>query len=189
MISLFITLFGIPLYEKINPMVSKLLTVPTDNLKRCILILICIALVGCSISDKVIEQKATSPELLQLEQRIHHLVNQYRISKNLSPLTTNEIITQQARIHSRAMAKKKATFGHDGFGKRVKRISRFLPYRMAAENVAYTKGYPDSARQAVLSWLQNGKHRKNIRGNYKLTGIGVAKDPEGAYYFTQLFWR
>ncbi len=160
-----------------------------DKLKHCTIILVCIVLVGCSIRNKIIGQKGISPELLQLEQKVHHLINQYRISKNLHPLTTNEIITQQARIHSRTMAKKKATFGHNGFGKRVKRISKFLPCRKAAENVAYTKGYSDSAGQAVQSWLHNGKHRKNIRGNYKLTGIGVVKDPEGAYYFTQLFWR
>lgn len=170
-------------------MMSKLFMVSMDNPKRCTLVLFCIALVGCSLPDNIIEQKVISPELLHLEQRAHYLINQYRISKNLPPLATNEIITQQARIHSRTMAKKKAAFGHDGFDKRVKRISRFLPYRIAAENVAYTKGYSDSARQAVLSWLQNGKHRKNIRGNYKLTGIGVAQDPEGAYYFTQLFWQ
>lgn len=160
-----------------------------DKLKRCTLIYVCIVLVGCSIADKIIERKAISAELLQLEQRIHQLINQYRISKNLPPLTTNEIITQQARIHSRAMAKKKVTFGHDGFGKRVERISRSLPYRMAAENVAYTKGYSDGAGQAVQSWLKNARHRKNIRGNYRLTGIGVAKNPEGVYYFTQVFWQ
>ena len=160
-----------------------------DKLKRCTLIYVCIVLVGCSIADKIIERKAISAELLKLEQRVHQLINQYRISKNLPPLTTNEIITQQARIHSRAMAKKKVTFGHDGFGKRVERISRSLSYRMAAENVAYTKGYSDGAGQAVQSWLKNARHRKNIRGNYRLTGIGVAKNPEGVYYFTQVFWQ
>jgi uncharacterized protein YkwD len=87
------------------------------------------------------------------------------------------------------MAKKKITFSHDGFSRRVKRISRFLPYSMAAENVAYNKGYSDCAQKAVQSWLKNTKHRKNIRGDYRLTGIGVAKNPEGVYYFTQVFWQ
>ena len=160
-----------------------------NNLKRSTLILVSIALFGCSISDKITGQKAISTELLQLEQRVHHLINQYRISKNLPPLTTNDKITQQARMHSRSMAKKRVTFSHDGFGKRVERISRFLPYKIAAENVAYNKGYSDCAQQAVKAWLRNTKHRKNIRGNYGLTGIGVAKNPEGVYYFTQIFWQ
>jgi uncharacterized protein YkwD len=163
--------------------------VSMNSPKRCTLILVFIALVGCSIADKIIEGGAISTELVEVEHRVHHLINQYRISKNLPPLATNEVITQQARIHSRAMAKKKVTFSHDGFRKRVKRISRSLPYSMAGENVAYTKGYSDSAQKAVLSWLKNSTHRKNIRGKYKLTGIGVAKDPEGAFYFTQVFWQ
>lgn len=170
-------------------MVSKFSIVSMNNLKRSTLTLISIVLIGCSISDKITGQKAISTELLQLEQKVHHLINQYRISKNLPPLSTNDIITQQARIHSRAMAKKKVTFSHDGFGKRVERISRFLPYKIAAENVAYNKGYPDCAQQVVKSWLRNTRHRKNIRGNYRLTGIGVAQNREGVYYFTQIFWQ
>jgi uncharacterized protein YkwD len=170
-------------------MVSKLSTVSMNNLKHSTLILVFIALFGCSISDKITGQKAISTELLKLEQRVHHLINQHRISNNLPPLTTNDIITQQARIHSRSMAKKKVRFSHDGFGKRAERISRFLPYKIAAENVAYNKGYSDCAHQAVKAWLRNTKHRKNIRGNYGLTGIGVAKNPEGVYYFTQIFWQ
>ncbi len=92
-------------------------------------------------------------------------------------------------MHSRAMARKKVTFSHDGFGARVKRISRFLPYRIAAENVGYNKGYSDCAQQAVKSWLRNTSHRENIRGDFGLTGIGVAKNSEGVYYFTQIFWQ
>lgn len=170
-------------------MVSELLPVSMNDLRRRALSLVCIALFGCSISDKIIEQKAISTESLQLEQEVHRLINQYRISKNLPPLTTNEIITRQARIHSRAMAKEKVTFGHDGFGKRIKSISRFLPYRTAAENVTYNKGYSNCARQAVQAWLESRKHRKNIRGNHRLTGIGVARNPQGGYYFTQIFWQ
>jgi uncharacterized protein YkwD len=189
MISLFVRFFGILLHEKGSRMISKRLTVSMNNLKRCAFILVCTALVGCAVLDKSIEGEATSTELVQLEQRVHQLINQYRISKNLPPLTTNEIITKQARIHSRAMAKKRVTLGHDGFGKRVERISRFLPYSVAAENVAYNKGYSDCAQQTVQSWLESPKHRKNIRGNYRLTGIGVAKNPRGAYYFTQILWQ
>ena len=130
-----------------------------------------------------------SPELVQLEQRVHQLVNQYRISRNLPPLSPNKIITQQARIHSHAMAARKTTFGHDGFRNRVKSISASLSHKTAAENVAYNRGYPDCARQAVQEWLKSAQHYKNIRGNYRLTGIGVAKNQDGGYYFTQIFWR
>jgi len=165
------------------------LAVAVNSLKRRTLILACIALIGCSISEKAIDQSAPSTELLQREREVHRLINQYRISKNLPPLTPDEVITRQARVHSHAMAKKKVPFGHNSFRKRVKRISRSLPYRTASENVAYNKGYSDCSRQAVQSWLESTRHRKNITGNYRLTGIGVARNPEGGYYFTQIFWQ
>ena len=160
-----------------------------DYLKRSTLVLFCIALMGCSISHKATGRKGTSTEVLQLEQEVYQLINRYRISQNLPPLTTNGIITQQARMHSRAMATKRISVGHSGFAKRVERISRSLPYRAAAENVAYNKGYSNGAQRATHDWFKNKEHRKNIEGNYQLTGIGVAMDSQGAYYFTQIFWQ
>lgn len=160
-----------------------------NNPKRYTLFFLCIALVGCSTLDKAPRREEATTGLSQLELRVHHLINQYRIARNLPPLTTNRIITREARTHSRAMAQRTITFSHDGFRKRVKRISRSIRYRSAAENVAYNRGYPDCAQEAVERWLKSWHHRKNIRGPYVLTGIGVAKDPRGGYYFTQIFWR
>ena len=171
------------------PVVGGLLTVAVNSVKRHTLILASIVLIGCSISDKAIDQSTPSTELLQREREVHQLINRYRISKNLPPLSANETITQQARVHSHAMAKKKVPFGHNGFRKRVKRISRSLPYRTASENVAYNKGYSDCSLQAVHAWVESTRHRKNITGNYRLTGIGVARNPDGGYYFTQIFWQ
>lgn len=160
-----------------------------NHLKRSAFVLFCIALMGCTISHKPTGLKGTLTEVWQLEQEVYQLINRYRISQNLTPLTTNEIITQQARMHSRAMATKRIPVCHSGFAKRVERISRSLPYRAAAENVAYNKGYSDCAQRAAQDWFKNTEHRKNIEGNYQLTGIGVAMDSQGAYYFTQIFWQ
>ena len=160
-----------------------------NYLKRSALVLFCIAFMGCTISHKPTGLKGTSTEALQLEQEVCQLINRYRISQNLPPLTAKEIITQQARMHSRAMATKRIPVGHSGFAKRVERISRSLPCRAAAENVAYNKGYSNCAQRAAQDWFKNKKHRKNIEGNYHLTGIGVAMDSQGAYYFTQIFWQ
>jgi uncharacterized protein YkwD len=161
---------------------------PRNGLRCLALLFACIALFGCGTPHKITQRETASPELVQLERRVHQLVNQYRLSKNLPPLTPDGIITQQARIHSRAMATREATFGHEGFRIRVKRISAHLPYKTAAENVAFNRGYSDCAHQAVREWLKSAQHHKNIRGNYRLTGIGVAKGTEGGYYFTQIFW-
>ena len=160
-----------------------------SNLKRWSVVLFVLAFVGCTIPVETAQQPSTSTALPRLEQEVHRLVNRYRMSQNLAPLATNEIITEQARRHSRAMAKKRTSLGHHGFAKRVERISRSLPYRAVAENVGYSKGYSDSAQMAVDVWLRSRGHRRNIEGNFQLTGIGVAMDSQGAYYFTQIFWQ
>jgi len=158
-------------------------------LKRCTVLAFAVVLVGCTVPSEPAGQRSTSGALSRLEQEVHRLVNRYRMSQNLAPLTTREIITGQARMHSRAMAEKRSSLGHRGFGKRVERISRCLPLRAVAENVGYNKGYPDCAQRAFDVWLDSAEHRRNMEGDYRLTGIGVVRDSQGAYYFTQIFWE
>ena len=66
-------------------------------------------------------------------------------------------------------------------------IAKAIAYSAAAENVAYNSGYSDPATQAVQGWLKSTGHRQNLEGNYNLTGIGIAKNAKGEYYFTQIF--
>lgn len=124
-----------------------------------------------------------------LEQSTHQLINKYRKSRNLGPLTLNPRISEQARLHSQVMASGRVPFSHQGFDQRIQAISRVISYRTASENVAYNKGYSAPDRQAVQGWLNSSGHLKNIQGNYNLTGIGIAKNAKGEYYFTQIFIR
>eukprot|EP01012_Entosiphon_sulcatum_P046289 TRINITY_DN62134_c0_g1_i1.p1 TRINITY_DN62134_c0_g1~~TRINITY_DN62134_c0_g1_i1.p1 ORF type:complete len:106 (+),score=6.17 TRINITY_DN62134_c0_g1_i1:33-320(+) len=90
-----------------------------------------------------------------------------------------------AQRHSSRMAKHDIPFGHTGFQDRYNGLKKELPDMTAgAENVAY--GAEDAAA-AVELWLHSAGHKKNIRGNYTHTGIGVVRDSEGRLYFTQLF--
>lgn len=161
-------------------------------------------LIGCdslpSITDKVLPAKETSSGAsaskavtsganASLEQSIHQQINQYRQSRNLAPLTLDPRISERARIHSQNMASGRVPFSHEGFEQRVRAIGRAIPYRQAAENVAYNKGYPDPGRQAVQGWIKSTGHRINIEGQYNLTGIGIVKNAKGEYYFTQIFIR
>lgn len=124
-----------------------------------------------------------------LERAIHEQVNEYRRSQNLPPLKLDSNIIAVARAHSKAMASGRATFSHDGFDQRVEEISRRIDYRSAGENLAYNFGYSDPGKQAVVGWIKSPGHRKNMEGNFDLTGIGVAQNAKGEYYFTQLFIR
>jgi uncharacterized protein YkwD len=126
-----------------------------------------------------------SSSITDLEKAVNQQINQYRVSKKLPPLSIDPRITQQARIHSQNMATGKVKFSHDGFEGRAKAIA--IPYQSVAENVAYNMGYTDPVRNAVEGWIKSDGHRKNMEGQFNLTGIGIAKNAKGEYYFTQLF--
>ncbi|UNU22719.1 CAP domain-containing protein [Microcoleus vaginatus] len=131
--------------------------------------------------------KVASSAITDLEKAVNEQINQYRASKKLPPLSIDPRISQVARIHSEDMAKGKVTFSHEGFEGRAKAIT--IPYKSVAENLAYNFGYNDPVRNAVEGWIKSDGHRKNMEGQFNVTGIGVAKNAKGEYYFTQLFVR
>jgi uncharacterized protein YkwD len=137
---------------------------------------------------KVLITKA-APTTAALEQSVLQKINAYRVAKKLPPLTLNATISNLARTHSQNMASGKVPFGHQGFQTRVQTIAKSFTFRAAAENVAMNQGFSDPAATAVNGWLNSAGHRNNIVGNYNLTGLGVAKNSSGSYYFTQIFWR
>ena len=133
--------------------------------------------------------QSTTPSLASIEKAVHDQVNQYRANRGLPPLSLNYRITEQAQIHSRNMANGTVGFSHDGFNQRVQTIAKVIPLTTSAENVAYNQGYSNPATQAVQNWLNSSGHRVNIEGSNNLTGVGVAKNARGEYYFTQIFIR
>ncbi|MGK7931305.1 MAG: CAP domain-containing protein [Microcystaceae cyanobacterium] len=137
--------------------------------------------------NRINNNNNNNASLIELEQEINRQVNQYRLSQQLPPLKMNARISQIARVYSQKMASKQATFSHDGFDQRVKAMQRSIPLRSAAENLAYLKGYPDLATTAVQGWINSPGHQKNMVGDFNVTGIGIAKNAAGEYYFTQLF--
>jgi uncharacterized protein YkwD len=130
---------------------------------------------------------ANSNELSAIERSVFQEINDYRQSQNLPPLTWNGEISQQARKHSEAMANGQLPLSHEGFEERIEAIAKTVSYRSAAENVASNQGHANPGQQAVQGWLNSSGHRRNIVGNYDLTGVGVAKNAQGEYYFTQIF--
>ena len=128
-----------------------------------------------------------SSSIADLEKATHEQINKYRASKKLPPLSVDPRSSQIARIHSENMASGKVKFSHDGFDGRAKAIT--VPYQSFAENVAYNMGFSDPVRNAVDGWIKSDGHRKNMEGQFNLTGIGIAKNAKGEYYFTQLFVR
>lgn len=145
------------------------------------------ALVRPSSNGTTPQAIAQDRDLDALKQTIYDRINEYRASNNLPLLELNSTISQQAEIHSEKMARGKVPFSHQGFEQRIEAINTEIAYRRAAENIAYNSGYENPAERAVSGWIDSTNHRKNILGNYNLTGIGIAKNQQGEYYFTQLF--
>lgn len=120
-------------------------------------------------------------ELNSLELSVYDRINQYRQSLNLQPLGIDPVVSAQARAHSEEMART-GNFKH-----RVESSAQKLAYPIAAENIATSRGYRQPDLIAVQDWIASPKHQRNAVGRYNLTGIGVAQNAKGEYYFTQIF--
>ena len=158
-----------------------------------------LALEGFSRGAIVVSQQTVNPQTdnqqtraaasnSAMEQAVLQQINEYRRQKSLPVLTLNATISRQARSHSQDMAQSRV-LSHDGFNTRIQTIGKTIAYRAAAENVAFNMGFAKPDQQAVQGWIKSTGHRQNIEGNYRLTGIGVAKNTQGEYYFTQIFIR
>ncbi|MBS1917204.1 MAG: CAP domain-containing protein [Bacteroidetes bacterium] len=124
---------------------------------------------------------------INMEKDILYYVNLHRKSVGLHPLQLNNIESSIAARHSYNMATGKTSFGHVGLRKRMNDISKQLGRITATgENVAYGQM---SAKEVVEGWLNSPGHRRNIEGNFTLTGIGIARDKKGAIYYTQIFTK
>ncbi len=143
---------------------------------------------GALRSSRNLGRRATAPTTASLERSVLQQINKYRQDRGLPALTSNSTIVQQSRQHSQNMANS-GVLSHNGFSGRVSTISKTIPYRAAAENVAFNSGFSNPVAQAVNGWLRSPGHLQNIMGNFNLTGVGVARSKQGAYYFTQIFIR
>jgi uncharacterized protein YkwD len=126
-------------------------------------------------------QSSSSMTIAALERSIHQQIDRYRQSLNLPPLTIDPTVSAQARAHSREMAQA-GTLSHT-----MESVDRRRKYPTAAENIASIQDHPNPDRIAVQDWIDSPAHHQHILGNYNLTGIGVAKNAQGEYFFTQIF--
>lgn len=117
-------------------------------------------------------------------------VNRERVRRGLARLAWDDEIAAVARAHSRRMRDLKF-FAHEDpeRGSMAARLKRArVPYRAAAENLFVEQGYRKPVEQAVKAWLNSPGHRRNLLGrDFTRTGMGVASDGRGKYWFTQIF--
>lgn len=134
--------------------------------------------------------RAPGPAFASLEREVARRINAYRTAHRLSALSYDTAVAGIARAHSRDMAAHRMPMGHDGFEQRVHQLDRFLPLLATAENVAFnTYSANSTVRIAVDGWLASPHHLENIEGKYDVTGVGIVRAADGAFYYTQLFVR
>ena len=157
------------------------------KLQYPIILFLVIILSACGGDD---DDSSTTPTPssanTSIEEEVLKLVNRHRASVGLDPLVSNETIVAEARGHSENMAKGKSTFSHDGYDERIDKIHDAIGGGASGENIA--KGQK-TAQAALDSWLASDGHRKNIEGDFHLTGIGVAQKEDEPLHFTQIFLK
>lgn len=142
--------------------------------------------------EQLVDPLQTSPATTQpqLEINVFNLINQARIANLLPALSWSEVIAQQSRAHSLNMANGIVPFGHQGADARYAALrAAIASLTRFGENVAYNFGFSNPAQTAVNGWLNSPGHYANIMGNFTITGVGVAKNLRGEYYFTQIFGK
>lgn len=149
------------------------------------MVLLLLACPGCSSTNGAVPEAPFKA----IEHDVLRLVNTHRKSLDLLPLEYNSHISFVAREHSIEMAQDRIPFGHYRFKQRLHRISRVVGFSVAGENVAFNQGVDDPALDALQGWLDSPGHRRNIEGEYNLTGIGVHQDENGVLFYTQIFAR
>lgn len=130
-------------------------------------------------------QQESGNAVNSLSQDILKYVNRFRAENGRAPLSMNNYMCRQAFQHSKNMATGKTTFSHDGFEQRIDTISAVLGYAVnSAENIAMGQL---TAEGVVQGWINSPGHRRNMLGDYTLTGIGTDRTASGMIYFTQIF--
>lgn len=130
------------------------------------------------------------PALAGLEDAFHEAVNEVRRREGLIPLRRDATVDRVARAHSRDMGAR-GYFAHEtpeGLTP-PDRLARggVGGISLAGENVGLTnRGDPN--REIVSGWLASPVHRQNLLAPmFNVTGIGIARAPDGTLYYTQLY--
>lgn len=145
-----------------------------------------IAITGLWVVLPLVAADKDDSKLSRDEQAILDLTNKARAKEKLPALKPNAKLMEAARNHSKNMARQKKLEHVLDDMDHSERVAK-TGYRIAgvAENVA--AGVNTPPRAAFDLWMNSEQHRANILGDYEHIGIGLARDDNGAVYYTQVF--
>ncbi|GAA4028304.1 hypothetical protein GCM10022386_09930 [Flavobacterium cheonhonense] len=145
-------------------------------------------MVSCSSdsSEAAAEDKqvVTTYNYNETESKLITLINDYRQSKGLNPLTVINHISYKSEEHNFYMIDN-SVVNHDYFQQRSDNLVRVLGAEKVGENIAYNY---QTAESAMSAWLNSPSHKANIEGDYTHLGISVTINPDnGKKYYTNMF--
>lgn len=114
------------------------------------------------------------------------LVNSHRQDIGVRALIYSAYIEGVAQEHSENMAKGLVPFGHAGSSLRCQKIiSELGPANLCGEIVAQGQ---DNASEVYKAWMNSSGHKSKIENaRYTHSGLGMAKNPKGVIFWTQIF--
>ncbi|WP_396327201.1 CAP domain-containing protein [Hydrogenoanaerobacterium sp.] len=122
-----------------------------------------------------------------MQNRVVELVNKERTSRGLSALTANSKLSDVATLKSQDMADLNY-FDHTSptYGSPFDMMKQFgISYTAAGENIAMGQPTPEKVMEG---WMNSDGHRKNIlSSSFTQIGVGVVKNSNGQYIWTQMF--
>jgi uncharacterized protein YkwD len=117
-------------------------------------------------------------------------------SRGRQQLQRHSGLDRLAQQHSEFMLRNRGKFGtgsssnlsHYGFEDRALRAQHSMNMANVGENIATCSGrHGDASFTLVSAWQRSSGHEKNMRGQWDVTGVGVAVADDGSVFATQLF--
>ena len=149
------------------------------------------------------EKSQLEQDLIEIEQRSHELINQYRKQMGLVELKWDQPLRDLSQPHNQFLNTlgdpvqelgkeivepngRKTKMAHKGFGDRFDYCAKKLGRKAGRENVYWCSDSEDLALSAVEGWKSSPGHNANILvPELRREGIAVFRGSQG-YYFTQL---
>jgi len=149
-----------------------------------------IAILSFSCSSETVSNEITDdlelqspPTAKDIEIEILELINQHRIEIGLNALASNSTIKSVAYSHTDYMVEVN-NMSHDHFYQRRNSLIVNASAEVVSENVAYAYS---SAHSVVKAWLKSEGHKANIEGDFTDFDVSAEQNPEGKWYFTNIF--
>ena len=124
----------------------------------------------------------------QLERDIFALVNEHRTTLQLPAFLPDDVCTIEAQAHSINMAAGRTPLGHEGFEERIARIAAGAHPGGGGQAGENTAAGQTTADAVVQGWLSQADFKRNIEGNSRISGVGVARSTAGTNFFTQIYF-